>query len=189
MVVIDIPVNKTGNETNPDLRMLMPNLTLTDIGVGSGHPNCITSDAYHSLTTNKTNTLEATLYCIADAYEKERPWFESTKQSRLTKRRNYQLCDSCVPLRIVHAQTGKEKWLAQIPAATPSFDSNGFPFLGGVTKERAREITAWRCDLHPAYSRNGRWLAVNSRPTPKAKQEVLVMDLGKKLSQHLNHRR
>ena len=48
-------------------------------------------------------------------------------------------------------------------------------FQGGASK--ARESMAWRCDMHPAWDRDFRWLAFNGRPGGKRRQ-VLISYLG-----------
>jgi Tol biopolymer transport system component len=42
---------------------------------------------------------------------------------------------------------------------------------------RSRESNAWRCDPHPAWSRDYRWIAFNGRPAGGERQ-VMIAYLG-----------
>jgi hypothetical protein len=42
------------------------------------------------------------------------------------------------------------------------------------TNHDKKSDRVWRCDMHPAYSRDGQWVVVNGRPGGKNRQVVLI---------------
>ena len=52
---------------------------------------------------------------------------------------------------------------------------------GSEQKQRVVVDKAWRCDLHPAWSRDHQWITINGRPSGGDRQVVLVY-LGPDLS-------
>ena len=53
--------------------------------------------------------------------------------------------------------TGKEVWLLQIQTLRGNSTSSG----STISK---KELNAWRCDPHPSWSRDYRWITFNGRP-------------------------
>lgn len=54
--------------------------------------------------------------------------------------------------------------------------------LMGRSSQSVSADRAWRCDLHPAWSRDGQWVTVNGRAFGGTRQVVLIYlgsDLGK----------
>ncbi len=54
-------------------------------------------------------------------------------------------------------------------------------WLSGMTRRPVDR--AWRCDLHPAWSRDFEWVVINGRPTGGNRQ-VILLHLGPDLSRY-----
>jgi hypothetical protein len=49
---------------------------------------------------------------------------------------------------------------------------------------------SWRCDMHPAWSRDFKWLALNARPFSNGHQRgVLIAYVGSSLSGYFGNKR
>ena len=82
------------------------------------------------------------------------------------------------PLRLVDSLTGREVWILSlqlVPDPVPAGVTGLAPSLP------PREARAWRCDMHPSWSRDHEWVALTGRPLGRGR-EVIIAYLGKDLS-------
>ena len=75
------------------------------------------------------------------------------------------------PLRLIDTLRSREVWLLQMPTVRPIFGEGGgneVSALSGGEREpdtsKKRQLNAWRCDMHPSWSRDFKWIAFNGRP-------------------------
>lgn len=74
-----------------------------------------------------------------------------------------------IPLRLVDTLQKREVWLLQVRLGLASPRPAYFATL--PLKERR----AWqRCDMHPAWSRRGDWVAFNGRPDGVVRQLLIA---------------
>lgn len=124
---------------------------------GSGHPNFAVGGRF----------------VILDVYAKERHTFGSYQHaanasnfgSRVGSGERY------APLRLVDIDLRREVWLLQAQLV-PDAENEA---RHALVHPRApnKEKRAWRCDMHPSFSRSGNWVAFNARPHG-AGRELLI---------------
>ena len=103
-------------------------------------------------------------FVLTDAYTKESGWFGED------------LVKGASPLRLIDIQRSLEVWLLQMPTVRPvALEEKGgaasnMGKANSNSKEREpdttkkRQLNAWRCDMHPTWSRDFQWIAFNGRP-------------------------
>eukprot|EP01041_Mallomonas_annulata_P001728 gene1728-3346_t len=109
-------------------------------------------------------------YLVTDAYVKERGLFRDLPLGQ-------------VPLILIDTLRGEERLLLQLQTVS---DADKVSFLrnhpnqhtgsGSLSMSKSSSRLGqgpWRCDMHPAWSRDFRWLAMNGRPGGNMRQ-VLV---------------
>lgn len=118
------------------------------VSCSSGHPN------FHINSR----------YVIIDAYSKESEWFK-TRDNVDNIDDKTSITPGYVPLRLVDTYTSKEVTLLEMKV---NRDDN-------MAKSRSGDI--WRCDMHPTWSRDFKYLVFNGRVNGGNRQ-VLVSYLG-----------
>ncbi len=117
-------------------------------------------------------------HVILDAGRSEIPWFEFD----INQTPGY------VPIRRVDTKTGKEEILMNVYVGL-SRDDNEFRRSQGkfeymftsLWKNQGsynKEMNAWRCDVHPAWSKDYRWLAMNGRDRKLGYRQVYIIYMG-----------
>ena len=101
---------------------------------------------------------------LMDAYTKESGLFCSERKEQ-------------VPLRLIHTKLGKEVWLMKVNVAAIQHEDS---------KKRNDPIertmyNAWRCDVHPAWSRDHKWIALNER-SGNGNRRVLIAYVGSNIT-------
>ena len=139
---------------------------------GSGHPS------FHS----------GGRFVLTDAYPKEQPalWrreaLRAARANRSTRANRSNTAEDVVALRLLDLMLGREVRLLLVPVGRDQARPAGLAaaagqMLGlhaGATKKEAH---AWRCDPHPAWSRDFHWVAFAGRPDGGPRQ-VMVAYIG-----------
>jgi len=132
---------------------------------GSGHPNFAVGGRFLML----------------DVYAKERASFGSYHLSNVSKSASGILRNggNFAPLRLVDIRDKREVWLlhAQLVPNTEHERRQTLVHNEAPNKEKR----AWRCDMHPAFSRGGDWVAFNARPHGSSR-ELLISYIGTDLT-------
>jgi hypothetical protein len=104
--------------------------------------------------TGHPNFLPDKRFLVTDAYEKELQFFDH--KSPLT--------NLFAPLRLLDTRDVKEKVLLSVQIVSQS-----------LTKITDKKMDlSWRCDMHPAFSRDYQWLIINGRPDGQNRQLMLL---------------
>lgn len=107
-------------------------------------------------------------YILTDAYTKESAWFGDSLRKGTS------------PLRLIDTYKSREVWLLQMNTVRPDVmkDANGGFGLMGIGRNEVdkKQLNAWRCDMHPSWSRDFQFIAFNGRPQGGLRQ-VLVARL------------
>ena len=124
---------------------------------GSGHPNFALGGRF----------------VVLDVYAKERHIFGSYKHAANASTFSGRIGsgERYAPLRLVDIDLRREVWLLQAQLV-PDAESEA---RNALVHPRApnKEKRAWRCDMHPSFSRSGNWVAFNARPYG-ASRELLI---------------
>ena len=114
---------------------------------------------------------------MLDVYAKERASFGSYHLSNVSKSASGILRNggNFAPLRLVDIRDKREVWLlhAQLVPNTEHERRQTLVHNEAPNKEKR----AWRCDMHPAFSRGGDWVAFNARPHGSSR-ELLISYIG-----------
>ena len=128
---------------------------------GSGHPNFLPGGRY----------------AVVDTYSKEIDYFRENLTADVSK-----LKSIIVPLRLVDTVEKREINLYYVQIE--NFDSEpATNLLSFLDKKFVKK--AWRCDMHPAFSRDFRWLSITARPN-KGLRQILISFLGSDPSRLFN---
>ena len=107
-------------------------------------------------------------YILTDAYTKESDWFGNA------------LKKGASPLRLIDTYKSREVWLLQMNIVRPDVmkeANGGFGLMGfGGTEVDKKHLNAWRCDMHPSWSKDFQFIAFNGRPQGGLRQ-VLVAQM------------
>jgi hypothetical protein len=148
--------------SNGITRHLYPSTVL-----GSGHPN-FAPPAHSSSAAGLIGR-----YFVADAYSKEKHLFASNQPA-----------NGCVPIRLVDSLTGICTWLLQVQV-------DRTVNLRKPKQDAHVERGSWRCDPHPAWSKDYQWLALNAYVPSKdktAQRQVVVVYVGDFLKSNISLR-
>lgn len=127
--------------------------------VGSGHPT-------FSLSGNQRGR-----FALMDAYSKELPLVFARSDQNTT------VSPLCAPLRLVDTITQREVLLLDFQISRAVDPSSKYDQIA----------RSWRCDLHPAWSRDYQWVAVNARSSGGNRQ-VVIGYLGPDLHAHFERK-
>lgn len=78
------------------------------------------------------------------------------------------------PLRLVDTRDKREVWLLEVQLIPDDIPAAALEMIRRAAK---KEIRAWRCDMHAAFSNDGNWVAFNGRPHG-TNREVIIAHIG-----------
>ena len=110
-------------------------------------------------------------YALLDTSRKEIKWFSPNYYGKQA------------PLRLLDVKEKRAVTILTIPVDSNIRDNEFWNNLNTIDKNRYRKkskdrvLTSWRCDVHPAWSRDYQWVALNSRAN-NGNRQVLVAYIG-----------
>mmetsp|Transcript_31868 Transcript_31868/g.53270 ORF Transcript_31868/g.53270 Transcript_31868/m.53270 type:complete len:348 (+) Transcript_31868:662-1705(+) len=163
--------------------------------IGTGHPIFKTSPKIDDIKKQHQ-------FIITDAYPKESTQFRNMLIHQYPQQ---------LPLRLIDLNRQEEVWLLTMPLEKQNDSKYAFWWPKGTTNPATKTMTtsdkkklpprssfpstskmdkrlllmdrSWRCDMHPAWSRDFQWVAVNGRPQGGGRQ-VVVVHVGADLSRY-----